>query len=81
LVKIFSNSNSIVFSQWTSTLDLVSEHLSRNHISFARIDGTTDIKRRQETLENFEEKNIFRVLIMTTGVGAFGYAFKVYLTI
>lgn len=64
--------DSIVFSQWTSTLDLIGQHLDRKQMVFERIDGKTDITRRQEVLEEFEHGESFFILIMTTGVGAFG---------
>ncbi|KAJ9655576.1 hypothetical protein H2198_005577 [Neophaeococcomyces mojaviensis] len=63
---------SIVFSQWTSTMDLIGRHLHQEFISFEHIDGNTEIRRWQETLERLEREHTFSVLIMTTGVGGFG---------
>ena len=64
--------HSIVFSCWTKTLDLIARHLKDNNIVFGRIDGGSAVADRQSTLENFETSTQMRVLIMTTGTGAFG---------
>jgi SWI/SNF-related matrix-associated actin-dependent regulator of chromatin subfamily A3 len=63
---------SIVFSCWTKTLDLIGHHLNLEQIKFSRIDGETTVPRRQRILTHFEESDHVRVLIMTTGTGAFG---------
>lgn len=64
---------SIIFSCWTSTLNLVSKYLEQDGIPFLRIDGETPTKRRQKLLDQFDDGTV-RVLIMTTGTGAFGQA-------
>lgn len=61
-----------MFSHWTTTLDLVGKHLDEHTISFVRIDGTDNFRQRQRVLDEFREKVDLPVLIMTTGVGAFG---------
>lgn len=63
---------SIIFSQWTTTLNLVGQYLQGRDISYGRIDGTDDFKVRQDTLDRFKREDNFKVLLMTTGVGAFG---------
>lgn len=55
-------------------MDLIGRHLHQEFISFEHIDGNTEIRRWQETLERLEREHTFSVLIMTTGVGGFGYA-------
>lgn len=72
LLKSPMENKSIVFTCWTTTLDLISQHLEHNNIPFMRIDGEHTIKHRQRVLQDFETKSEIRVLIMTTGVGAFG---------
>ncbi|KXJ92571.1 SNF2 family N-terminal domain-domain-containing protein [Microdochium bolleyi] len=62
---------SIIFSCWTSTLDLIGTHLDREEIRFLRIDGETPTKKRQRLLDQFDNEEV-QVLIMTTGTGAFG---------
>lgn len=61
-----------MFSCWTSTLDLVGRHLRAEGIDFVRIDGETLMSKRQRLLDQFELESGVRVLLMTTGTGAFG---------
>ncbi|KAK1597107.1 SNF2 family domain-containing protein [Colletotrichum navitas] len=63
---------SIVFSCWTRTLHLVGMHLERAGVRFAMIDGNCPLSERQKMLEKFAKDGDLRVLIMTTGTGAFG---------
>lgn len=62
----------IVFSCWTTTLELVAQHLRRSNIRFEQIDGSMSIASRHRILEAFSVDQDIAVLIMTTGVGAFG---------
>lgn len=63
---------SIIFSCWTRTLNLVARYLTKENISFERIDGDCVLPRRQKILDEFAH-SLSPVLIMTTGTGAFGY--------
>lgn len=77
-LKVFRNAAnasvfSIIFSCWTRTLDLIGKHLRRARVPFARIDGKTPSGSRQSILDSFDSTRSVRVLIMTTGTGAFGY--------
>ncbi|KAK6207682.1 heterokaryon incompatibility protein (SNF2 family domain-containing protein) [Colletotrichum tabaci] len=63
---------SIVFSCWTRTLHLVGMHLQRAGVRFDMIDGNCPLSERQKILEKFAKEDGVRVLIMTTGTGAFG---------
>ncbi|OQV01237.1 Helicase conserved domain-containing protein [Cladophialophora immunda] len=63
---------SIVFSCWTTTLDLIGQHLKVCGVTFERIDGEHSVEHRQDVLARFEADPLVPVLIMTTGVGAFG---------
>ncbi|KAJ0340378.1 hypothetical protein KNSL1_011586 [Colletotrichum chrysophilum] len=72
-VKVDLNeTKSIIFSCWTRTLHLVAQHLERANIPFLRIDGDCSLSQRQDMLRDFANKDEKRVLIMTTGTGAFG---------
>lgn len=64
--------NSIVFSQWTTTLDLVAHHLQKHRIRFERVDGMHEFRYRQRILDQFKSDENLPVLIMTLGVGANG---------
>jgi SWI/SNF-related matrix-associated actin-dependent regulator of chromatin subfamily A3 len=72
LLHTSTDNKSIVFTCWTTTLDLVGQHLHQSHIPFLRIDGEHAFEYRQRVLQQFETDPAIRVLIMTTGVGAFG---------
>lgn len=65
--------DSIIFSCWTKTLELVEVHLERIGLTaYTRIDGDTPLGQRQKILDEFAADDSIRVLLMTTGTGAFG---------
>ncbi|KAK0665455.1 helicase conserved domain-containing protein [Cercophora samala] len=68
------DTKSIVFSCWTRTLDLVSQHLTRIKMPHQRIDGRQTLAERQHNMSRFvsDQDTPVPVLLMTTGVGAFG---------
>ncbi|KAI0450909.1 hypothetical protein F5B21DRAFT_489175 [Xylaria acuta] len=63
---------SIVFSCWTYTMDLAGRHLKDAGVDYLRIDGDTLMSKRQQILDEFDKDLGARVLLMTTGTGAFG---------
>jgi len=64
---------SIIFSCWTRTLDLAETYLNRKQIPFLRIDGEILLSKRQKILNEFAKSTSReRVMLMTTGTGAFG---------
>ena len=63
---------SIIFSFWTSTLDVVATALDQINLSYARIDGTLPIKQRQHVLTSFNEDYHLQVLLMSLGCGSTG---------
>jgi len=65
--------SSIIFSCWTRTLDLVSLHLRRRNILHQRIDGDLVLTQRQWNMDRFVSDKQIPVLLMSTGVGAFGF--------
>ena len=70
---------SIIFSCWTRSLDLVSVHLRRKGILHQRIDGVQVLSQRQYNMDNFVSDNSIPILLMSTGVGAFGSETPFYL--
>lgn len=54
---------SVVFSGWTSYLDLIEFALERNNIGFVRLDGTMSVKQRTQALETFKTDPNVVVLI------------------
>ncbi|KAF9878016.1 DNA repair and recombination protein rad5c [Colletotrichum karsti] len=72
VMENLNETKSIIFSCWTRTLQLVAQHLQAANIEFLRIDGDCSLNQRQEMLREFSNSDRKRVLIMTTGTGAFG---------
>ncbi|KAL2937566.1 DNA repair protein RAD5A [Bienertia sinuspersici] len=67
-----SGSKSIVFSQWTAFLDLLEIPLTRNNISFLRLDGTLSQQQRERVLKQFSEESDVMVLLMSLKAGGVG---------
>jgi superfamily II DNA or RNA helicase len=60
----------LVFSQWTSLLDLLEPHLEKADISFTRLDGST--RNRPEVVENFQDPDGPPVMIASLKAGGLG---------
>ncbi|KAJ4843600.1 DNA repair protein rad5a [Turnera subulata] len=67
-----SGSKSILFSQWTAFLDLLQIPLSRNNISFLRLDGTLNQQQRERIIKQFSEDDSIQVLLMSLKAGGVG---------
>lgn len=68
----FSGDKVVVFSQWTSMLDLVEIGLERAQIKHFRVDGTHSQYQRAKTISSFEsnrEVNVMLLSLKTAGVG------------
>ncbi|KAJ6258640.1 DNA repair protein RAD5A [Drechslerella dactyloides] len=63
---------SLVFSVWTTTLDLLEPILKSNGIRYLRIDGSTRPSNREKIISSFRTDDEVKVLLMTFGVGAVG---------
>ncbi|KAF5875192.1 putative snf2 family dna-dependent atpase protein [Botrytis fragariae] len=63
---------SIIFSCWTTSLDLVGHHLKLCGLPFERIDGSCTRAQRYDILQRYTADETIRILIMTTGTGAEG---------
>lgn len=55
LRNIIPQHKALVFSQFTSMLDLLEKDLSKAGISYLRLDGSTQIKERQQLVEQFQQ--------------------------
>ncbi|XP_047980814.1 helicase-like transcription factor CHR28 isoform X1 [Salvia hispanica] len=62
----------IVFSQWTSMLDLVEMSLKNNHISYRRLDGTMSIVARDKAVKDFNTDPEVDVMLMSLKAGNLG---------
>ncbi|XVF62919.1 hypothetical protein PTKIN_Ptkin09bG0047400 [Pterospermum kingtungense] len=67
-----SGEKSIVFSQWTSFLDLLEIPLRRRGIGFLRFDGKLAQKQRERVLKEFNETREKMVLLMSLKAGGVG---------
>ncbi|CAI9289949.1 unnamed protein product [Lactuca saligna] len=67
-----TGSKSIVFSQWTAFLDLLQIPLSRNNITFVRLDGTLNQQQREKVIKQFSEESHILVLLMSLKAGGVG---------
>lgn len=63
----------LVFSQFTSLLDIVEQALSAKEIQFERLDGTTTLKERKARVERFQSPtgtaSVFLISLKAGGVG------------
>lgn len=64
------NHKALVFSQWTSLLDLIEPHLKKAKIKFCRIDGSTT--ERQKIVDEFQSETGPPILLMTLKAGGVG---------
>jgi SWI/SNF-related matrix-associated actin-dependent regulator of chromatin subfamily A3 len=64
--------NSLVFSYWTSTLNLLGQMLKNKGVRFERIDGQVSYTQRLSILDRFAEDTSIKVLLMTIESGAVG---------
>ncbi|KAH8622166.1 hypothetical protein IG631_23272 [Alternaria alternata] len=72
LLKQMPGTKSIVFTFWSSTLDLIEKGLSRASITFTRYDGNTTPTNRSVALNNFRRNPDISVILMTISCAAVG---------
>ena len=74
LVALPSTTKSVVFSQFTSFLDLIAPHLSRNNLTHLRFDGSMSQKQRAQVLRAFnaEDASAPRILLLSLRAGGVG---------
>lgn len=74
---------SVVFSQWTSVLNLIEPHLKQHRIGYTRLDGSMTVQKRNEHLVSFRTSPSVRVLLVSLKAGGTGLdlscACRVYL--
>ena len=73
LQELFAEGHSVlVFSQFTSFLDIVQQGLAQHGITSSRLDGTTPVARRKELVQNFQnsvEPGVFLLSLKAGGRG------------
>ena len=70
--KQLTHNLSLVFSCWTTSLDLLEPMLRSRGIKNCRIDGATSLNERGRIISQFQLDSDTTVLLMTTGTGAMG---------
>ncbi|KAI3649497.1 hypothetical protein MP228_005129 [Amoeboaphelidium protococcarum] len=77
------DTKSVIFSQWTTCLNILEHHLNRHGVKFTRLDGQCNLAQRQEALQQFKNDQSVHVLIMSLKAGGVGInltcATRVYL--
>ena len=61
--------SALVFSQFTSFLDIVERDLKENDISFSRLDGSTAVGRRKKLVEGFQEGAGPKIFLLSLKAG------------
>lgn len=65
------DNNVLVFSQFTSFLDLVKPGLSKRHLAFLYLDGQTPLEKRQQLVQDFQEGKC-RLFLSSLKAGGLG---------
>lgn len=62
----------IIFSQWTSLLDLLEIEIDRNHFGYRRYDGSMNAKLRGDAVDDFKTKGSVRMMLVSLKAGNAG---------
>jgi superfamily II DNA or RNA helicase len=62
----------LLFSQFTTTLDLLEKSLAKQKIQSVRLDGTIPINKRKKIVESFEKEDGPAVMLLSLKVGGVG---------
>ena len=65
---------SLVFSVWTTTLDMLESALSSHRLSYSRIDGSCSLEQRSPAINKFKTDPGLRIMLLTFGTGSVGFA-------
>ncbi|KAF2135855.1 uncharacterized protein K452DRAFT_280884 [Aplosporella prunicola CBS 121167] len=63
---------SVVFSGWTSYLDLISIALEDEHFTYTRLDGTMSRKKRKDALDAFRDDTTVQIMLISIAAGGLG---------
>ena len=64
---------SIIFSFWTTTLDLVAVGLDEIGVKYARVDGTMPVRQRQLALASLADDSQIQAILISLRCGSNGY--------
>lgn len=65
----------LLFSQWTSCLDLLERLLDSIGFQYLRLDGQTSIPERQHLIDEFNTNDSIPIFLLTTRAGGMGEFF------
>ncbi|KAI8934435.1 hypothetical protein NX059_009167 [Plenodomus lindquistii] len=71
-IETCADQKHVVFSAWTSSLDMVGRGLDSRGLSWVRIDGKVVNKKRGPIIERFRNQASIRVILITISCGACG---------
>ncbi|MBI5075371.1 MAG: DEAD/DEAH box helicase [Nitrospirae bacterium] len=66
------NHSALVFSQFTSFLDVLEQDLVKHKIDFLRLDGSTQVKKRKKLIESFQNGDGPSVFLLSLKAGGQG---------
>ena len=73
LLNIIPNHKALVFSQFTSMLNLLEPALKKHHIPFCRLDGSTPVAQRQQLINDFQQSDaVAKVFLISLKAGNAG---------
>ena len=64
--------SALVFSQFTSFLDLLEEELKSSKLAFSRLDGSTAVKKRKHLVEGFQKGEAPPIFLLSLKAGGQG---------
>jgi superfamily II DNA or RNA helicase len=64
--------SALVFSQFTSFLDLLEEELKASELAFSRLDGSTAVKKRKHLVEGFQKGEAPPIFLLSLKAGGQG---------
>lgn len=62
----------LIFSQWTTMLDLLEELCADLVMEYRRLDGSTAVAERQEMVDEFNQNTDIKVFLLSTRAGGLG---------
>ena len=66
------NHSALVFSQFTSFLDILEKDLNKNSMDFLRLDGSTAVKKRKKLIEDFQSGDGPSIFLLSLKAGGQG---------
>ena len=63
---------SLIFSQFTSVLDILEDYLELRNLTYGRLDGTMAFSERQRQMTMFRESPDCMVFLLSTRAGGLG---------